>query len=344
MLMVGIPGPSVDQETLDLLNEVKPLAVILFARNTPDLESTVALTTELRERYPELLLAIDHEGGRVQRLGPPFTHLPAALEMARCGDPELLRMAGRLHAGELRAAGFDIDFAPVLDVHTNPANPVIGDRAFGTTPEEVIHFALPYMQGLAEAGILGCAKHFPGHGDTSVDSHLALPRLGRETHSRGRLRELEMRPFARAIAQGAPMMMTAHIVVEAYDDQLPATMSPTLIDGCLRDELGYNGFVVSDDLEMKAIADEWGVGPGAVAAIGAGCDACLVCLTTPAVLEAHQSLVLALENGTIERGAVARIAKRRDKLLKRARRMKGFPRDLTCVGHEDHRALQARFV
>jgi beta-N-acetylhexosaminidase len=338
--MVGIPGPTLDRETIDFLNEIKPFGVILFAKNTPDRATVETLTTDLRREFPGMLLAIDHEGGRVQRLGPPFTHLPPALAMARKGDPELLRQAGHLHAAELRAAGFDIDFAPVLDVHTNDDNPVIGDRAFGTTPEEVIHFALPYLQGLAEGGILGCAKHFPGHGDTSVDSHLELPRLASGTHGRGRLRELEMRPFARAIAGGVPMVMTAHIVVEAYDPELPATMSPVLINGCLRDELGYNGFVVSDDLEMKAIADEFGVGPGAVAAIRAGCDLCLVCLTTDAVREAHQALVLAIENGTIDRFALARIATRRAKLLKRARKLDRIPRDPDRIGHAEHRDLE----
>ncbi len=342
--MVGIPGTALDPATIDYLNKINPLGVILFARNTPDLDTVVALVRDLREALPDVLLSIDHEGGRVNRLPGPFTHLPPALTMARKGDPSLLRDAGHLHAAELRAAGFDIDFAPVLDVHTNPDNPIIGDRAFGTTPEEVAHFALPYMQGLAEGGILGCGKHFPGHGDTSTDSHLELPVLPAATHDLRRLRELELRPFARAIAQGVPMLMTAHILVEAFDAELPATLSPKMIDGCLRSELGYKGFVVSDDLEMKAVADRWGVGPSAVAAINAGCDGCLVCVTSEAALEAHAALAAAIENGTIDRYRLSQIAGRRDKLRSRARKFAKLPRDLAAIGSEEHRALLARLA
>ncbi|MFT5040073.1 MAG: beta-N-acetylhexosaminidase [Hyphomicrobiaceae bacterium] len=344
LLMVGIPGPTLDAATEEYLNKIKPLGVILFARNTPDRETLLKLTSDLRDLLPGVLLAIDHEGGRVDRLPVPFTHLPPALTMARKADPAMLRDAGTLHAAELRAAGFDIDFAPVLDVHTNPDNPIIGDRAFGTTPEEVAHFALPYIQGLAEGGLLGCAKHFPGHGDTASDSHLELPVLSAATHDLRRIRELELRPFSRAIAQGVPMIMTAHILVEAFDRELPATLSPRMIDGCLRNELGYKGFVVSDDLEMKAVADHWGVGPSAVMAIQAGCDACLVCVTTDAALQAHDALAAAIEDGKIERFTLSKIAGRRDKLLRRARKHNKVPRDTTCIGNAAHTELASRLA
>lgn len=342
--MVGIPGPRLDSATEEYLNKIKPLGVILFARNIPDRDTLLGLNRDLRELLPGALLCIDHEGGRVDRLPEPFTHLPPALNMARKADPALLRDAGHLHAAELRGAGFDLDFAPVVDVHTNPENPIIGDRAFGTTPEEVAHFALPYMQGLAEGGILSCAKHFPGHGDTSCDSHLELPVLGSKTHPLARIRELELRPFARAIAQGVPMVMTAHIMVEAFDKELPATLSPRLIDGCLRAELNYKGFVVSDDLEMKAVADRWGVGESAKLSILAGCDACLVCVTTDAALEAHEALATAIEDGTIERYQLSKIAARRQKLLGRVKKYRKLPRDVANIGSAAHSKLATQFA
>src|SRR5207237_801200 len=149
---------------------------------------------------------------------------------------------------ELAVLGFDLDFAPVLDVHTNPANPIIGDRAFATTPEGVIALAGAFARGLASAGVLGCGKHFPGHGDTTVDSHLALPRID---HDLARLRAVELAPFA--ALGGLPLIMTAHVVFAALDESAPATLSKAVIEGLLRGELGYRGLVLSDDLEMKAI-------------------------------------------------------------------------------------------
>jgi beta-N-acetylhexosaminidase len=223
-LIVGIDpeGTGDLAPCLALLDEVRPLGVVLFTRNLPSLEATLALTAALAEHSPGLLLAIDHEGGRVHRLPEPFTKFPPMLTLARSGDPGLLREVARAQADELRAAGFHVNFAPVLDVHTNPVNPIIGDRAFGTTPEEVTHHALPYLQGLTEGGIIGCGKHFPGHGDTSVDSHLELPRVD---HNLDRLRSLEFVPFARAIAQGVAMIMTAHILCPALDANVPASLS-----------------------------------------------------------------------------------------------------------------------
>ncbi len=342
LLIVGLPGPDLDAEAAALLRDVEPLGVILFRRNITSTGQLRRLISRLREGRPSLLVAIDHEGGRVHRMPPDFTHFPPSLVMARNGDPGLLKEVARAHAAELREAGFNLTFSPVLDVHTNPANPIIGDRAFGTTPEEVIHNALPYMQGLSEGGILSCGKHFPGHGDTAVDSHLSLPVLAADTHDLRRLRDLEFKPFARAIAQGLPMIMTAHVVVEALDPSAPATLSPRVIDDCLRRELGFDGFVVSDDLEMKAVADHYSVGRAAVLSILAGCDACLVCATPRLIREAHSALAGGILSGEISVATMTAIARRREKLLTRGRRLARVPVASGTIGAPAHLALSSR--
>jgi beta-N-acetylhexosaminidase len=199
-----------------------------------------------------------------------------------------LKALGQRMGTELAEWGFDIDFAPVLDVHTNPANPIIGDRAFGETPEVVAARALAFAEGLQAAGILPCGKHFPGHGDTATDSHLALPRLD---FAMERLREIELAPFVAAIAAGVPMLMTAHVVFASLDSAVPATLSPAVVTGLLRNELGYQGVVISDDLDMRAIADNFSVGEAAVAAIDAGCDVLLLCRSLEHQAEARGALL-----------------------------------------------------
>ena len=343
LLMVGIEGPQAAPATLELLAEVKPLGVILFARNAPDRDSLLALNAALQAALPHGLLAIDHEGGRVDRMPAGFTRFPPALTMSACGDVAAVRAVGVVHGRELRAAGFHINFAPVLDVHTNADNPVIGDRAFGTTPEEVTHFALPYLEGLSEGGVLGCGKHFPGHGDTRCDSHLELPVLAADTHSRKRLEQLEMRPFSRAIDQGIPMIMTAHVRCEALDAELPATLSSAILDGYLRRRMGFQGVIVSDDLEMAAVADHFGVGPSAVAAVVAGCDLCLVCRDPLRVKEAHAALATAIQDGTIGGERLAAVAKMRDKLLRRAARVARTAAPVDAIGSHEHAAVAQRF-
>jgi len=350
-LIVGIDpeGTGDLPPILDLLTEVKPLGVILFARNMPDRAALDRLIAALVAHDPEMLLAIDHEGGRVHRLPQPFTRFAPALKLTRLGDPGFIREVARAQAAELRAAGFHINFAPVLDVHTNPANPIIGDRAFGTTPEEVIHFALPYLQGLTEGGILGCGKHFPGHGDTAVDSHFELPSI---EHDAERLRTLELVPFQRAIAQGVPMIMTAHVVCRALDAQVPASLSKTIVDGWLRRRLGYDGVIVSDDLEMRAIADHFGLGDASVRAIHAGSDIVLVCKTPEWVRESHAAILGALESGAISASEEASAEKRRSRMVARARKLAASTRSSAretdgaasrdVIGAHAHRELASR--
>lgn len=240
-------------------------------------ELTSAIHAATGDGLPPVLIAIDQEGGRVQRVRVPATMWPPMLQFDRI-DPapavSLAETVGRAMGDELAAVGVDVDFAPVLDVHTNPDNPIIGDRAFGTSAGDAAERGLAFARGLAASGVLGCGKHFPGHGDTSTDSHLALPRL---SHDMERLRQVELVPFAKAADAELPMLMTAHVVFDALDRAVPATLSKRVITELLKGELGYRGVVVSDDLDMKAISDNFGVGDAAVRAIMAGCDVLLLC-------------------------------------------------------------------
>ncbi|MCA9531645.1 MAG: beta-N-acetylhexosaminidase [Myxococcales bacterium] len=295
VLVAGAPGPEPDARLLDALAEGALGGVVLFKRNLTSAEQAWALLGAYARAAPgdtPPLLAVDQEGGRVARLGPPVLPLPPMRRLAALGDTALTRAAGAALGRQLAAIGFTMDFAPVLDVDTNPDNPIIGDRAFGADPQTVAAHALAFAQGLLAGGVLPCGKHFPGHGDTHLDSHLALPALG---HDRARLDAIELAPFRDAIAAGVPALMTAHVVFEAFDPMVPATLSRRVVTGLLREELGFEGAIVSDDLEMKAVCDRWGVVESAVRAIDAGCDLLLVCSDVDACLEARDALTARAE-------------------------------------------------
>jgi beta-N-acetylhexosaminidase len=253
----------------------------------------------------------------------------------------MARAVGEALGLELAALGFDIDFAPVLDVHTNPQNPVIGDRAFATEPAAVARRALAFAEGLAAAGVLACGKHFPGHGDTLLDSHLALPRID---HPLARLQQIELQPFAAAAAAKLPMIMTAHVVFAALDASCPATMSSAIITGVLRQQLGYQGLVISDDLDMKAVADHYGVAEAAEAAIRAGCDVLLLCRDAGHQEEVERGLTLAAERDSELRRqigqAAARVRAAKRRFLERRRARPG----LEVVGCAAHRQLAAQLA
>jgi beta-N-acetylhexosaminidase len=320
LLWIGFEGTEIDADLRAVLEGGDAGGVTLFRRNLPtrgdetDLDELTKLNDSLhqagRQAGAPLLISVDQEGGRVQRVKAPVEHYPPMFSLASLPDEEAVARAeelGERMATELASWGFDIDFAPVLDVHTNPANPIIGDRAFSDQPEAAVLRALAFARGLQAGGILSCGKHFPGHGDTATDSHLSLPRLD---HSLSRLREVELLPFVRAIEAGLPMIMTAHVVFAALDDSVPATLSPRVITGLLREELGYGGVVVSDDLDMKAIADNFGVGDAAVQAIEAGCDVLLLCRNREHQEEARVALHRAASTRPAFRGRVAQSAAR----------------------------------
>jgi beta-N-acetylhexosaminidase len=267
---------------------------ILFRRNLGTPAQIAELTGALTSLAPAdrpLWMSIDQEGGRVARLGPPVLALPPMRVLGEIDDPALTRDAALVLGRQLRLLGFNLDFAPVLDVDTNPDNPVIGDRSFGREVERVIVHGRAFAAGLELAGVAACGKHFPGHGDTHVDSHLALPRL---MHARERLDRVELAPFV-ALLGDLPNLMTAHVLFDALDAERPATLSPKVIRELLRGELGYRGVIWSDDLEMKAISEPYGVDEAACAAIAAGCDSVLICSNTEQVLAAQRALTLRAE-------------------------------------------------
>lgn len=286
VLVAGYPEAEPPARIRQALEEDALAGVILFRRNIDDpLSVAEVLRRTLASVDARVLVAVDQEGGRVERLKSPVLELPPMRTLGERDDVAYTRSCGEVLGRQLRALGFSMDFAPILDVDTNPDNPVIGDRSFGTTPDVVIRHASAFAEGLAAAPILSCGKHFPGHGDTDLDSHLALPKL---SHDRARLDAVELAPFAASLS--LPAWMTAHVVFEALDPGVPATLSPKVIQGLLREELGYQGVVISDDLEMKAVRDGWGVVKSAELAIEAGCDLLLVCSDVDACFEARTAL------------------------------------------------------
>ncbi|WP_437322319.1 beta-N-acetylhexosaminidase [Sorangium sp. So ce394] len=291
LIVGGFDGAEPPARYLRALAEGRRGGAILFRRNVPDMAATLRLSSALAaasgpDRPP--FLGIDQEGGRVTRLPAPFLRLPPMRSLGDLLDLPLLRRAARAVAAELRAVGINLNFAPVLDVDSNPANPIIGDRAFGRDPRTAAQGGVAFLEGLQEERVLACGKHFPGHGDTALDSHLALPTIA---HGRGRLEEIELPPFRAACRAGVASLMTAHIVVEALDPGVPATLSRAVCTGLLRGEIGFRGVLFSDDLEMAAIAAHHPVEEAATAAIEAGCDALLVCKDEDLQDRAHEALV-----------------------------------------------------
>jgi beta-N-acetylhexosaminidase len=276
LLSVGFDGPALPDDLRARIAAGEVGGVMLFRPNIVDPVQLAGLVAGLRTAAPAdapLLVSIDQEGGVVQRLRAPATVWPPMFAVGAAGDAARTTQVGRALGSELAAVGVGWDFAPVLDVHTNPANPVIGHRAFGTTPEAVAAQALAFWRGLRAAGVLGCGKHYPGHGDTRTDSHLDLPVVG---HDLERLRRIELAPFAAAAREGMEAFMTAHVLYPALDPDLPATLSRRIATDLLRGELGFRGVLVSDDLGMKAVADRYGIDDLAVRAVAAGCDHLLV--------------------------------------------------------------------
>ena len=313
--MAGFPGDAVPPELRSLAREFDLGGVVLFARNVDEPEQVADISRQTREMAEELPLwvSVDQEGGRVARLKGPFTRWPAMATLGRSGDEGLAaRFAGAL-AAELTAVGISLDYTPVLDILTNPSNPAIGDRALADRAEDVARLGRVIIETLQGAGIAACGKHFPGHGDTSVDSHHDLPLV---EHPPDRLRRVEMVPFRTAIEAGVAGVMTAHILVPSLDDERPATISPAIVSGILKEELGHRGLVFTDDMEMKGISAERGVPAAAVQAIVAGCDVALLCGPSQETQFATiEGLIRAAEDGSLP-------LKRIEDALTRQRRVK----------------------
>ncbi|MEU8224821.1 beta-N-acetylhexosaminidase [Kribbella sp. NPDC048915] len=282
-------------------------AVILFTRNVADADQVAALTAELRAERSDLIVAIDHEGGEFSHLAPanPWP-LASPRLLGDLDDPDLTRAAARDAAATLAALGIDLMLAPSVDVNSNPANPIISTRSFGRTADIVARHGVAFVEGVHEAGIAACPKHFPGHGDVAVDSHTDLPRVDRSIDE---VSAVELEPFRATIAAGADVVMSAHIVFSAYDDQ-PATLSRRILTGLLRDELGFEGVITTDALEMQAITKNRSIEDAAVASITAGADLAMIAVGTadPQALTAR--VVEAVREGTLPAERVADAAAR----------------------------------
>ncbi len=312
-MCVGFHGQTVSDELADMLDRGVG-GVILFARNVGDRDQVRELCLEIKRRSNgPVYIGVDQEGGRVQRLTQGFTAVPPMRDVGQEGLASVGRWA-RVLARELRLVGIDLDFAPVVDVDSNAANPVIGNRSFAADAAVVSACAREFVHSLQLIGVAACAKHFPGHGDTNQDSHHDLPVLA---HSMERLALVELPPFAAAIQAGVASIMSAHVRFEALDPDVPATLSPRVIQGLLRDELTFDGVVFTDDLEMKAIADRWPLGEAAVLALQAGADVALVCHEHIRQVEVHESLVAAATTGTLDPTRVFQSAQRVTRMQRR---------------------------
>ncbi len=270
MLICGIDGTMADERTKALVRKVKVGGVILYGKNTPTAQVTFGLTHELQTLAAHcpmpLIIAIDEEHGRVSRIKEGTTRFVDMAVIGTMDDPAIAGRIAAVTARELRACGINMNFAPVADVKLNPANKVIGNRSFSHDPEIVAGLAAAYIKEGVAGGMILCVKHFPGHGDTSVDSHHELPTVDKPVEE---IRRCELAPFKAAISAGVQAVMTAHIMFPRIDS-LPATMSGTIIRGLLQKELGFGGVIISDDMEMGAIAKHYGVLEAFANAINAG--------------------------------------------------------------------------
>ncbi len=340
LAIVGFSGHSVPADLRRLAAEFDLGGVIYFSRNIVEPRQVLELSREVRglERGCPFWVSVDQEGGRVARLRRPFTEWPPAMTLGRSGSEELAgRFAGAL-AAELLAVGIDLDYVPVLDVHTNAENPVIGDRALSERADDVARIGEVLIRRLQACGIAASGKHFPGHGDTSVDSHEALPVV---EHERARLDEVELVPFRRAVAADVATIMTAHVVVPALDPDRPASLSPIVVTDLLKGTMGYRGVVVSDDLGMKAVAALTPLPEATVAAVEAGCDMVLLCNSTvDEQASALEALIRAAESGRLSEARIDDAIARQEGSKARVRPPAGIPRPpLACIGSAAHQAV-----
>ncbi|MGH7794749.1 MAG: beta-N-acetylhexosaminidase [Candidatus Binatia bacterium] len=276
MIMVGCPGERIGLAERVIFEEYGFGGFILFKHNCGAPRQIHSLCRSLWNGAADQppLIAIDQEGGAVHRLPHPFTHFPTAAEIGARQDADLAYRAGRASAAELALVGINLNFAPVLDVNSNPLSPIIGARAFGADPRSVSIMASAWARGLREGDVIPCGKHFPGHGGTDEDSHFALPVIDK---SLAELQAVELPPFIDACRGGIEALMTAHVKFTALDPSHMATLSEPIITGLLRHQLGFDGVVFSDDMEMKAISDHYDAGAAAALALRAGVDMMLFC-------------------------------------------------------------------
>lgn len=321
--VVGFPGYEFNEEVKEVIKKYKIGNIILFKENLKDEGQIKKLCAEITEfitsitGYPPFIM-IDQEGGMVARLSENMGNIPGAMAISATGDSHNAYTAGYYTGLQLKELGINFNLAPVMDINSNPSNPIIGCRSYGDTPEKVSEYALQMAKGLDDAGVLSCAKHFPGHGDVSTDSHVTLPCVDKELDE---LEKLELVPFKKGIENKIPAIMSAHILFPKVEkDRIPATMSRKILTDILRKEMGFKGLILTDCLEMQAIKKFYGVEEGALAAFKAGADIIMISHTPSYFPEVISRIEVAIKDGSITaesiRESADRILSYKEKYLK----------------------------
>ncbi|WP_339209135.1 beta-N-acetylhexosaminidase [Paenibacillus sp. FSL K6-3182] len=302
MVIVGLEGTSMDKQAKELIEKYRVGGFILYKDNMNDAAQILKLLNQLKETNQKnqtpLWLSVDQEGGKVNRMPEEYIKLPPPAEVGKAGNTDYTFQIGQALGEEVRSIGFNMDFAPVLDINSNPKNPVIGNRSYGTNAETVITHGLETMKAIQSKQVAAVVKHFPGHGDTSVDSHLDLPVVNK---SLAELKAFELLPFVEAIQQDTDAIMIAHLLIPKIDKDYPASLSKKMISKLLREELGYEGVVMTDDMTMGGITEHFDVGKAAVTSILAGSDIILIGHDYKTQLSVLQSLKKSARDGVISR-------------------------------------------
>ncbi|WP_040346354.1 beta-N-acetylhexosaminidase [Neobacillus bataviensis] len=299
MILAGVSGTTMDASAKKLISQIHVGGIIFYKNNFETSAQAVQFVNQLKAGNSSslpLLLGVDQEGGRVTRLPGGLVNFPPNKQIGQVNNPEFSYKVGTLLGQELKEFGLNLDFAPVLDINSNPNNPVIGDRSFGNNAEIVSKLGVQTMKGIQSQNVITTIKHFPGHGDTSVDSHLDLPIVNKSLKE---LKELELIPFERAINQGADVVMVAHILLPQLDKSNPGTMSKAVMTDLLRKQLGFTGVIMTDDMTMGAITEHFDTGKAAVESVKAGSDIILVGHDYNNVVKIISSLKTAVQNGEI---------------------------------------------
>lgn len=346
LIVAGFDGTEVGEHAQRLIVNHHVKNIILFKRNVESAEQVRKLNADLQElakaagQSLPLIICTDQENGIVRRVAPEVPGLPGNMAIGATGQAQNAFTVGQETARELRYMGINMDLAPVLDVNNNPKNPVIGVRSYGEDPKQVAEFGAQMIQGLQASGVIACGKHFPGHGDTAVDSHLALPEI---SHPLSRLNAVELVPFMKAIEIGVDVIMTAHVVFSSIEpNRIPATLSKAVLTDFLRNELGYTGVVTTDCLEMNAISETIGVPEGAVQALLAGADLLMISHRLDRQEAAIEAIVKAVMEGRIKEQRLMEAASR-VKRLREVRLSSSLPATQTLeMIVDDARKLQHR--
>lgn len=325
-----------------LVDDFKIGGIILLGRNIQNPEQIASTLNELQERSDlPLFISADQEGGLITRMKHPFTTFPGNMAIGATRSADFARESAKVIARELIAVGVNMNFAPCVDVNNNPLNPIIGIRSFSESPELVSELGIAAIEGFESLGVLACVKHFPGHGDTSTDTHFSLPSI---SYRRKRLDAVELKPFKATIDHGVAMVMSSHIFFTALDSKYPATLSYKVITNLLRNEMGFDGLIATDCMEMKAIADNYSISDATVLAVKAGSDILLACHTLEVQAQIRTALLKAVESGEISENrideSVERILSAKKRFRLEERRLTDLRSIRQSVGTETNKGLE----